>query len=381
MSNLFNTFGRAALVAIGLTFAASASAQTNYSFNCPAGYTTSITGGGSPSVTVSCVAAATKCVISGPTTGQVGLNITLTATCPGSGALVWTGGNAANCTGSSCQFNDPAGTVQYTAARANDATTLSDPYSVVWSTSVVAPTACSLTASPDSGTAGYGATLTATCGSGTTPITLAWSTTTGASVANCPITMAGLSTTCNVTGINQSGSFTVNFLNTAGNNNKSDNVSVSSGGDGEYANCPSGTLTSNSFYPVTGTGNTLNIGELYDGRWMVIKVVPSTSSTSVRKKSAVFGTSYSPDPNVQWSLSTKACDLSDANAVSYAGQKVKGSTGSDLTFGYTYGPSGSTYNGYPVSMVRGQPYYLNIYTNSGCPSSGSGCWYTNSSFE
>jgi hypothetical protein len=67
--------------------------------------------------------------------------------------------------------------------------------------------------------------------------------------------------------------------------------------------------------------------------------------------------------------------------VSYAGQKVKGSTGSDLTFGYTYGPSGSTYNGYPVSMVRGQAYYLNIYTNSGCPSSGSGCWYTNSSFE
>ncbi|MBK6806070.1 MAG: hypothetical protein IPG84_15085 [Betaproteobacteria bacterium] len=88
MSNLFNTFGRAALVAIGLTFAASASAQTISSFNCPAGYTTSITGGGSPSVTVSCVAAATKCVISGPTTGQVGP----TAARP-ERALVWTGGN------------------------------------------------------------------------------------------------------------------------------------------------------------------------------------------------------------------------------------------------------------------------------------------------
>jgi hypothetical protein len=95
--------------------------------------------------------------------------------------------------------------------------------------------------------------------------------------ANCP-TSIGLSTTCNVSGIAQSGNFTVNFSNSAGNNDKSRSVTVQSGGGGaEYAACEKTPTVSTGFYPVTN-GTTADIGELNDDSIMVIKfTVPSTA--------------------------------------------------------------------------------------------------------
>jgi hypothetical protein len=57
MTQLFSTLSRAALVAIGLGFAASASAQTDYTFTCPTGYNTSVSGAGTSNVTVTCAPA------------------------------------------------------------------------------------------------------------------------------------------------------------------------------------------------------------------------------------------------------------------------------------------------------------------------------------
>ncbi len=110
MPNLFSTLGRAALVAIGLTVAASASAQTNYSFQCPAGYTSSVSGAGTSNVSVSCTpdagggdVAPGGCQLGrSPSSGGPGAtDVTLTLSCA-SGTLpinvAWEGGSApGNC--------------------------------------------------------------------------------------------------------------------------------------------------------------------------------------------------------------------------------------------------------------------------------------------
>jgi hypothetical protein len=227
---------------------------------------------------------------------------------------------------------------------------------------VSAPSGCSLNATVTSGAAGFGTTLTAACGSGTTPITLAWGTNTGASVANCPTSMAGLSTTCNVSGIAQSGNFTVNFSNSAGNNDKSRSVTVQSGGGGaEYAACEKTPTVSAGFYPISN-GTTANIGELNDSTLMVIKfTVPSSAYGN--PASANFSTQYSGDKTRDYVLSSSPCDFAGTNAVKYNGSKIMGTTYSNLTFKYSYGNTGST-----ATLIRGQTYYLTIRGVSGCPS-------------
>ena len=321
MPNLFNTFGRAALVAIGLTFAASASAQT---ISCPTGFNTVVAGAGSASVQITCQAV---------------------ASCPTGQVATVTGGGT-----------------QTAIVTCGEGTPI-----------VSAPSGCSLNATVTSGAAGFGTTLTAACGSGTTPITLAWSTNTGASVANCPTSMAGLSTTCNVSGIAQSGNFTVNFSNSAGNNDKSRSVTVQSGGGGaEYAACEKTPTVSTGFYPVTN-GTTADIGELNDDSIMVIKFTPTRSSGT---ESANFSSVYSGDKTRDYVLSSTPCDFAYTNAVVYGGKKVKGTTYSNLTFKYTYGTEGST-----ATLIKGRTYYLTIrgVAGGGCPSGD--CPYTGVTFK
>lgn len=315
MPNLFTSLGRAALVAIGLTIAASASAQ---SFSCPTGFNTVVVGAGTPSVQITCQAVA-SC-----STGQVA-------------AVTGAGTNQATVT---CETGTPPPDVAPGGSTGSG---------------------CSLTANVTSGTAGFGTTLTASCNTGTTPITLNWSTNTGASVANCPTSMAGLSTTCNVSGIAQSGNFTVNFSNSAGNNNKSRSVTVQSGGGGDYAACEKTPAVSTSFYPASNT-TTSNIGELNDNSIMVIKFTVPTSAYG-SSNSANFSTQYSGDKTRDYVLSTTACDWSGTNAVKYNGNKIVGQTWTNLTFKYSYGNAGST-----ATLIRGQTYYLSIRGVSGCPS-------------
>ena len=316
MPNLFTSLGRAALVAIGLTIAASASAQ---SFSCPTGFNTVVVGAGTPSVQITCQAVA-SC-----STGQV-------ATVTGAGT------NQATVI---CETGTPPPDVAPGGSTGSG---------------------CSLSATTTTGAAGFGTTLTASCNTGTTPITLAWSTNTGASVANCPTSMAGLSTTCNVSGIAQSGNFTVNFLNSAGNNYKSRSVTVQSGGGGsEYSACEKTPTVSTSFYPATNT-TTSNIGELNDSTLMVIKfTVPSSAFGS--NQSANFSSVYGGDATRDFVLSTSPCDWAGTNAVKYNGSKVMGRTYSNLTFKYSYGSAGST-----ATLIRGSTYYLTIRGVSGCPS-------------
>lgn len=317
MPNLFTSLGRAALAAIGLTIAASASAQ---SFSCPTGFNTVVVGAGTPSVQITCQAVA-SC-----STGQVA-------------AVTGAGTNEATVT---CETGTPPPGVAPGGSTGSG---------------------CSLNATVTSGAAGFGTTLTASCNTGTTPITLAWSTNTGASVANCPTSMAGLSTTCNVSGIAQSGNFTVNFLNSAGNNDKSRSVTVQSGGGGDYAACEKTPAVSTSFYPASNT-TTSNIGELNDNSIMVIKfTVPSGAYGS--SNSANFSTQYSGDKTRDYVLSTTACDWNGTNAVSYNGSKIKGQAWTNLTFKYSYGNAGST-----ATLIRGQTYYLSIrgVPGGGCPS-------------
>src|SRR5436190_4888267 len=111
----------------------------------------------------------TDCVISGPTTGTPGSNITLTASCPTSTTITWLGGSCVGQTGSSCTANEAGnGPVTYTATGNNSA---ADTHTVTWSNTVIAPSGCSLSASPSSGgPAAQNVTLTAACSTGTTPI-------------------------------------------------------------------------------------------------------------------------------------------------------------------------------------------------------------------
>jgi len=326
MPNLFTSLGRAAFVAIGLTIAASASAQI---ISCPAGFNTVVSGAGTASVQITCQAV---------------------ASC-GSGEIATVTGAGTNQATVTCGTGTPV---------------------------VVAPggstgSGCSLNATVTSGAAGFGTTLTASCTSGTTPVTLAWSTNTGASVANCPTSMAGLSTTCDVTGIAQSGNFTVNFSNSAGNNNKSRSVTVQSGGGGsEYSACEKTPTVSTSFYPATNT-TTSNIGELNDSTLMVIKfTVPSSAFGS--NQSANFSSVYGGDATRDFVLSTSPCDWAGTNAVKYNGSKVMGRTYSNLTFKYSYGSAGST-----ATLIRGSTYYLTIRGVSGCPSGD--CFYSPVNFK
>ncbi len=54
MPNLFSTFGRAALVALGLAVAPAAFADADFTFSCPTGFTPIFTGGGTQSVEATC---------------------------------------------------------------------------------------------------------------------------------------------------------------------------------------------------------------------------------------------------------------------------------------------------------------------------------------
>src|SRR5262249_34914970 len=92
------------------------------------------------------------CSVSGPTAGTLGTPITLTANCsPAATSWVWTGGNLASCTSSTCQDTESvAGNVNYTVtgSNANGGGSQSQPYTVTWSAQAQAPTGCTISGAP-----------------------------------------------------------------------------------------------------------------------------------------------------------------------------------------------------------------------------------------
>lgn len=351
MPNLFSTFTRAALAAAGFALAAPAMAATA-TFDCQGGSLSWNAG----TNTLTCVATSTKCVISGPTSGQTNGSVTLNATCPGTGNLAWTGGGGtASCTGTSCVVSASSdGNVQYTAARAADGSTVSDPHTVAWSTNVVAPGGCSLSASPSTGTAGSSTTLTASCSTGTTPITLAW---TGSGTGNCPTSMSGTSTTCTVSDIQQTTTFGVNFSNSSGNNNKSASFTVSTGGGGGggFASCGSG------WSPVEEGWSSQHTVWFNQGSAYSFKlVVAADASTSA--KTISFG-SYGGGGSYEYAISTTACNFNSADMVPAVNSK--GNVQSYKAYGTDGDGIFSTYYKVGANLQPGQTYFLNV-RNTGC---------------
>lgn len=236
MSQLIRLIGRSALVALGLTagFQAQAASVTIDAGAACVGFTWNGT-------TLSCTVD-TACTVSGPSTGTPGQDVVLTASCPTSTTITWSGtGTPCNSTTSNtCTTNKATAVGNQTYIATGNQSAASAPKTVNWTNTTVQPGGCTLSASPSSGTTATNVTLTAACSSGTTPITLAW---TGTGTGACPTSMAGLSTTCTINGVSATTTYQVNFSNSAGNNSKSATFTYGAGGGGSFANCPSGSET------------------------------------------------------------------------------------------------------------------------------------------
>jgi hypothetical protein len=317
MPNLFSTYGRAALVALGLALAPAAFAQGTLS--CPTGFTPIVVGAGNQSVEVTCG-----------------------VTCP-------TGQVAAV---TNPQSNQAA--VTCSAGGGGD----------------IAASGCSISANPGNNNANPGTatdvTLTLTCQSGTLPLAVVWS---GGAPAGCPTSMPTLSEQCIVTGVSQNKTWTITSFKSAGgaggsnSTNKSTNFTYSAGGGGggEYALCSqyaTGRVTVDTTTYPKNEFWTNTIGPMGDNDVLVFKMVVTASSGSKSLNWAPYGgSSYK-----EYVLSTVACDFSGATAVKNGSTKIWKTTASALTPSYSYGPAGST----TASMVQGGTYYFAVRGLSGC---------------
>ncbi|MEO8485283.1 MAG: hypothetical protein ABI585_03000 [Betaproteobacteria bacterium] len=308
----------------------------------------------------------TDCVITGAASAAPGSNVLLTASCPTSTTITWSGGSCAGITGATCTANEAGtGSVTYTADGNNSAP---DTHAVNWTNSTVAPTGCSLSASPSSGgPAAQNVTLTAACSSGTTPIALAWSGASG--TGGCPTTMGTLSTTCTINAVAANATWNVNFSNSASNNTKSASYSYSQGGGGSFAGCGGGDLKIDSQWGnlVIGTADWGTFG----GNIVSVRVQVPTSflAGGVRTSSwAEFQDGGAPREAV---FSTAACDFSDANALKLGGWPAH-VFGNQVSFKYK--PPGSSGTAY--TLTPGSVYYINIrnaYTSGGNSCTSGSC--------
>lgn len=297
MPNLFNTFSRAALVAIGLALAPAAFAQGT--FSCASGFTPIFTG-----------------------VGTQNLEATCGVTCP-SGQVASVNGNTVSCSGGT-------------------------PVDV-------APGGCTLTASPTTGSSATNVTLTYKCTSGTLPISVAWQG--GTPPGNCLDTMDALTKTCTVPSVGQTTTWTVSqFSNTVGNGsnnaNKSATFTFQQGGGGDWAMCPTGTNTVSSGWM---TNRSVDFGE---GTAYSYKLtVPSTgySSSTIANDWGQYGAA----PFVEYSISTTACDWSGATDIPYLTISGSAKLGSKFHYFNNTGVFSVRYR-VGANMMPGQTYYFNI---------------------
>lgn len=301
MPNLFNTFSRAALVAIGLALAPAAFAQGT--FSCASGFTPIFTG-----------------------VGTQNLEATCGVTCP-SGQVASVSGNTVSCSGGT-------------------------PVDV-------APGGCTLTASPTTGSTATNVTLTYKCTSGTLPISVEWQG--GTPPGNCLDTMDALTKTCTVPSVSQSTTWTVlQFSNTVGNGsnnaNKSASFTFQQGGGGGFASCPSG---ANTVSP--GWGSNLQpqfggVGSIYSYEMPIVQGASTFTLTST-------WSFYASGGSFEYNISKVACDFSGASDIPYVTSSGSLRTGS-YVHGYSSSGVFSVVYKVGKNIFPGNTYYLNIRSTS-----------------
>ena len=365
MTVSIRTLCRLALVAAAVAFGSPAYAGTA-TIDC---------GAGSPSWnsstnTLSC-GSGTKCSISGPSSVVVNNSFTLTASCPSGSTYTWVGtGGASSCSGATCDVTEAStGNKTYTVAT-ETAGSLSNNFVVSITSGAVAPSGCSLTANPSSGPSGTNVGLTANCTSGTSPINITWGSASGTS--GCPTSFnVGSPATCTVNNVTANATWQASFSNTAGgagNNPRSAAFTVQSGGGGgNFAGCPSGTVTIDGVWGNTSI-DTAEFGGFVDNILSIRVAPPSTATGSSTRTSAwvEFGASGTVREAV---FSTQACDFSSTNALkSSLGAPFMSSNQNGVTFKYTITGSSS----FTVAkLTPGQSYYINIRNRY--PSGANSC--------
>lgn len=359
MTKLFTTFRRAALLACALGYGIAAHAA---SVTVDAGAACTAFSWNPANSTLSCQVS-TDCVVTGANSAVVNTNVTLTASCPTSTTITWDGTGTSGCSGATCDVTNASTGNQTYGATGNSSARGTKV--VNWTSNSVAPSQCTLTASPSSGTAASNVTLTADCSSGTDPITIAW---TGSGSGSCPTTfnVSGSAATCTINNVAATTTWTAAFSNSAGsfaNNPRSATFTYNAGGGGgaDFANCPAGTVTATGQWGKTQLW-TNTFGAWGDGTIISIQLIPD-AATAV--KSTSWTEAGGGGGTREYSLTTTACDFSGATAVngSYGG-KVNGYAGNPQA----YYKAGTNVGG-STTLQIGQKYYWNMRNPAGtCPS-------------
>ena len=218
-----------------------------------------------------------------------------------------------------------------------------------------APGGCSLTATPGSGSTATHVMLTAACTSGTTPIALAWSGAAG--TGSCPTSMAGLSTTCTISGVAASSTWSANFSNSAGSVNRSATFTYTAGGGGTgaFAGCPSDAIK------IDGQWGNLDIATANWGTFgnniLSVRIAVPANWTSSSTKTSTWGEYQDGGTYREAVLSTVACDFGTANALKTSGG-IPARSVDTLQFSFRYkagSPTSSIFG-----LTGGNVYYLNV---------------------
>jgi hypothetical protein len=348
MSDSIRTICRLALVAVGLTLGSPAAYAATATIDC---------GNGTPTWnastnTLSCQVGS-KCTISGPTSAIVNNLFTLTASCPSGSTYTWTGGAATSCTGASCDITETVtGNKSYTVATETTGS-VSNIYTVNITSGAVAPSGCSLSASPSTGPSGSNVTLTANCTSGTMPITIAWGGASG--TGSCPTSINGSAVTCAVNNVTANSTWTASFSNSGGNfanNPRSAAFSIQSGGGGAFAGCPAGTVTIDGQWGNTAI-DTAQWGE-FGGNIVSIRLVPpATMSGTITSSWGEYGAAPALREAV---LSTSPCSFDNATVLKNGYGQTQHFFVNGPSFKYRLGSAG----GFAAGVTAGTSYYINI---------------------
>jgi hypothetical protein len=315
--------------------------------------------GAAPNQVLSCVVsnAPTGCTISGPTSGQINVPITLTAQCAtGSpNAWTWTGGNCANVTTQSCSAVSAAvGQVTYSVTPRNNIGAGNTPSTIVtWSnTPPAAPTGCTLSANPTSlPAAGGQVVLTANCSGGGAPTSYLWTGLVPSSITTTPSqTSQPLTTTS---------SFTVLPSNAGGNGNLAQvSVTVGTVVNGFCGNYATVLPTVNATWAQQGGPWLSSQGGPFGDNtiWVFKLTVPAgTPASGVTGRFTVSEYTGAPTPR-QLTISTQACDFRQKDYTGANGPLAV-SNGSTASISYAvatpfiFGPAG---------LTAGQTYYINV---------------------
>jgi len=339
---------RLALVAVGLTLGSTGAYAATATIDCPGG-TLSFANN-----VLTCTVG-TKCSITGPTSAIINTQFTLNASCPSGSTYTWAGtGGASSCSGATCDITEASTGAKSYTVQTETAGSLSNGYGVTITSGAVAPSGCSLSASPSTGPSGSNVTLTANCTAGTMPIVVVWGGAAG--TATCPTAINGSAITCPISNVTTNSTWTASFSNAGGNfanNPRSAGFTVQAGGGGNFAGCPAGTITIDNQW---GNQNILtdNYGGFGNNMVSVRLVAPSTMSGTKLMSWSEFGGSPTAREAV---LSTTPCDFNNANGVLKNGyNQYMHQWSNTITFRYKLGAASSSAAG----LTAGTNYYLNI---------------------